>query len=404
MRNNSGFYLSQGFDVLSNNLCKQGFLFVLAFFSTHENHSLVLANVALTVYILPFLFLSYFAGTHAEPRNKRRLIRQLKLLDLLLVSLVALSYAFEAVWLTLLMIALLGCKTAIMTPVKFAYMSERYQGNALLRSNALMQTMSLTCMLIAITSAGFILEQMHHPLEFGYLLIVISVLGLISSGLMQNSQPRHIQHSEPMRVRKLLSEMHEYGLWPNIILVAWFWFISALFVSQFINFIKLELAGSPAIAATALAIVVAGMLSGAVILEWFKPRKLGFVILSGMSLSALTSGIALYAPDDQGVHHISAFFTSGLGLSALLFATGVFATSYIAPAYTRLQHASPSDKVARIMGISSIVNALLICMSTAFAYLILELLELGLQLYFFAIGLINLLFFATLAWWLRKTA
>ena len=82
---NTGFYCSQAFDVLTNNLCKQSFLFVLAYFSTSHSDSLLMANLAITVYIVPFLFISYLAGRHAEHRNKRRLIRLLKGADFVLL-------------------------------------------------------------------------------------------------------------------------------------------------------------------------------------------------------------------------------------------------------------------------------------------------------------------------------
>ncbi len=404
-KNNLGFYLSQGFDVLGNNLCKQGFLFVLAYFSTTQSHSLLLANLAITIYILPFLFLSYLAGRHAEQRNKRRLIRQLKALDLLLLLMITLSYGLEAPWLTLLIIFLLGCKTAVMTPVKFAYMSERYHGNALIRSNAIMQTLSLTCMLVAITSAGFIIGELSHPVYFGCLLLLISLFGLLSSWRMQNSRAVTSNETSQGNIKTILRIMRISGCWPFAILIAWFWLISALFVSQFINFIKLEIDGTPAMAASALAIFITGMLAGAGILEWRKPKSLGFMLLSGGSLSLLTTGIALYQPTTQATLIATDLFDSAIELSLLLFATGTFATAYIAPVYARLQSLAPPDKVARIMGASSVLNALFICASTGIAFVILEVLALTLQPYFLAIGILNAVFFiAVFGWWQHAQA
>ncbi len=394
---NSGFYLSQAFDVLTNNLCKQSFLFVLAYFSASQQSSLLMANLAITVYIVPFLFLSYFAGQHAEPRNKRTLIRILKSVDFLLLGLVTLSYASALPELTLLMIFLLGCKTAYMTPVKFAYMSEKYQGNALLRSNGLMQTLSLTCMLVAITSAGFVIELVHTPVNFGFLLLSLSAVGLLSAACMQNSQP--LTQQEPQQissVRELANRVYRAKLTTPMLAIAWFWFISALFVSQFINFVKMELNGEALAAATALAIFVLGMLSGMALLECFKRHAQHLLFPSALALSALTAGIALYeSPGEMGITHLD-LFRQAAGLSGLLFATGMCATTYVAPLYTQLQGQAPAHLVARIMGLSSFLNAVFIVASTAFAYLTLSLFALSLTQYFVAISLSNTFFFCVI--------
>lgn len=395
---NSGFYLSQAFDVLTNNLCKQSFLFVLAYFSASQISSLLMANLAITVYIIPFLFISYWAGRHAEHRNKRRLIRILKASDLALLTLVTLSYALHLPSLTLVMIFLLGCKTAIMTPVKFAYMSERYNGNALLRSNGLMQTLSLSCMLIAVTSAGFILDFLQSPSTFGVLLLGLSAAGLFSAMCMQDSASQvSPPATETSGFTTMTKRIARSALAPLMWAIAWFWFISAMFVSQFINFVKLELAGTALAAASALGIFVTGMLAGMALLETLKRHFHAALLPSGIMLSILTASIALYdSPSAGGVSHTD-LLDRAAGLSLLLFATGVCATSYIAPLYTRLQSLAPATITARVMGLSSLLNAILIVLSTLFAFVLLQLLALPLTEYFMAISISNLLFFSIYA-------
>ncbi len=404
---NSPFYLTQALDVISNNLCKQGFLLTLAYYAANgDAHSPLLANVMVTVYILPFFFLSYLTGVHTENRNKALCMQGVKLYDLVVIGGVVVSYLIAQIWLTLLMIFLLGCKTAMMTPLKYAYMAEKFEGHSLLRANNLIQSLSLGSILTAMVASGLLMQELDSPVIYSLVLLCLSATGLFTSLKISHASSKTATVSRASDLQKtgFASVFSSAGhLRLHLFAIAWFWFLSASYMTQLINYLKELIGGNPNAISMAFAVFICGMVLGAWIVEGSKKPAIVNAWRAGILLSILCVILGVIHPEtlSQDDSLFALIYRAPL-LCLLLFSTGICAVWFISPLYAELQSKSPKNLVTRIMGISGVLNAGLIVLSTLVAALTLGFFQTSLAMYFVILGLINLGAITALDQWNRR--
>ncbi len=406
------FYLTQALDVINNNLVKYGFLFALAFLplgkAFDQQASLLISNLVATIYIIPFFVVSYWAGSAADTRDKLALIQNIKVLDVLIIFSIFLCFYYSNAVLLLLMIGLLGVKAAAFTPVKFAYMVENFRHNDLVLANGIVQTTSLTGILTAVLCAGLIIGSFESSAIYGALLLFISIIGFVLSRTMSSLERGSSQTSatsmkmlttqkkvalNKRQIRSLFQDMKEAALAIFcLVSIGWFWFLGTSFLTQFMNYVKLQLHGSALLAAMTLSIFVAGMSAGTLFCRKTRwPLRTTFMV-SGLGLSILSYCVAQ--------HNVE---SAGLTLLCVLIAgLGFMSTIFFVPLFTTLQTLSPVNRVASLMGLCSISNACFVVLSSLFALLVLGLFDAGLVHYFGYLSLLNLVFVAGASLWLIK--
>ena len=91
------FFLTQALGAFNDNVFKNAWLLLMAFTATNALpwSTDVTMNLAAGLFILPFLLFSATAGTLADSMCKTRLIRLLKLTEIVLMLLAAVAFYFQ---------------------------------------------------------------------------------------------------------------------------------------------------------------------------------------------------------------------------------------------------------------------------------------------------------------------
>jgi len=406
VKDSYSFFSLQALDVLGNNLCKQGFLLALAYYQFDQTHnSTLMANAMVTLYIIPFFLLSFAMGVFAENRSKVKLMRAVKGFDCIVIAAIVYSYYLEWPYLTLILIACLGAKTAMITPLKYAYMAETFQGNELVRANSLIQGLSLSCILLAMILSGLLMEQTDSTVHYSLILLAISVTGLVLSFSISNrpvnDNPPPSRDEPHPEIKSIRATIERAGVLRfHLVAIAWFWFLSASYMTQLINYLKLLIGGNPATTSVAFSIFIAGMFIGALLAE-----KTRFSVLRSTRYSGLILGgmcLMLASLNNQPIVADTAFSSlvfQSPALACILFVTGIFATWYVTPLYSSIQARAARNTVSKLMGVSGILNACFIVTSTALAFLAFGIFSMELPVYFAALGILNTAIVLLLVHW-----
>ena len=136
------FFGTQFLGALNDNIFRNGLVILITFQGVQilgMGHS-VLANVAAFLFILPFFLFSAIAGQFADKYEKSMLMRRIKLLEIVLMSLAAITLLAHLYPVLLLVLFLMGCQSTLFGPVKYAYLPQKLHTDELIGGNALVES------------------------------------------------------------------------------------------------------------------------------------------------------------------------------------------------------------------------------------------------------------------------
>ena len=147
------FFATQFLGAFNDNVFRNGLIIVVTFqgVSIFGRDSSPPANVACTLFILPFFMFSAIAGQLADKYEKSRLIQIIKTIEIVLMSLAALLFLNDAYAELLFVLFLMGFQSAMFGPVKYAYIPQRLETTELIGGNALVESgtyLAIICGLI----------------------------------------------------------------------------------------------------------------------------------------------------------------------------------------------------------------------------------------------------------------
>ena len=121
------FFVTQFLGALNDNVFRNGLVILVTFQGVlvlNMNHS-QLANVAGALFILPYFLFSATAGQIADKYEKSMLMRRVKLLEIVLMTIAAGALWTEQYTVLLLVLFLMGCQSTLFGPVKYAYLPQQ---------------------------------------------------------------------------------------------------------------------------------------------------------------------------------------------------------------------------------------------------------------------------------------
>jgi MFS family permease len=135
------FFLVQFTGAFNDNLYKNALLLLIAFSATSVFGLAgdMLMNIAAGLFILPFFLFSALAGQIADKYEKSRLIRLLKLAEVLIMA--AGAWALWQGWYEALLVLLfvMGAQSAFFGPVKYSILPQVLRNAELVGGNALVE-------------------------------------------------------------------------------------------------------------------------------------------------------------------------------------------------------------------------------------------------------------------------
>ena len=347
----------------------------------------MLIPLAGALFILPFFFGSATAGELADSHDKSKIIRIIKLTEIVVMAVAAMAVLTGSTWVLLSLLFVMGIEATFFGPLKYAILPDLLGINELLLGNALVEAGTYFAILIG-TIAGMLIATRHGSGAVAWLIVLVAIGAWATSRAIPATQPA----ARDARVewnfvgatwRLMAGARRERTRFRSILGISWFWLVGATYLSQFPTYVRNYLGAGEAVVTLLLTVFSVGVGIGSL---------LGSRILKGRISAGIAPwgalGIALFSIDlwlASPTHTVAAnaalltirgFLAAPMhwrilvDLMVIAAAGGVF----VLPLYALLQTAGDERRTARAIGANNVANAAAMVLS---AIAVIVLLALG---------------------------
>lgn len=396
------FFWTQALGAFNDNAFRNAMVMLVAFQMALPDAQVSLyTNLAPALFILPYFLFSATAGQLAEKFEKTRIIRYVKLFEIVAMTIAAVGFFTHHVSLLLVVLFLMGVHSTVFGPIKYSILPQALDRTELVGGNALVETGTQLAMLVGmIVGNALMLIAGYGTLAASLTTIAIAVVGYLVSrsipdapatapGLRFNWNPL----SETWRVLKITHT--DRAVFNAVLGISWFWFFGTVMIAQLPNYTRHVLAGDGSVNTLVLTLFSLGTGIGSLLCERLSNKRveIGLVPIGAFGLTVFAVDLFFARP---GV-------TPGLSLGWMAFLAapgawrvaldltmiGAFAGFYVVPLFAFVQSRAPRERLSRVIAGNNIVNAVLICIASGFG---IGLTALGLDTptIFLVTGLINI--------------
>lgn len=391
------YFLTQFLGAFNDNVFKNALVILLTYKIVSE-HSSVLVNLAAVIFILPFFLFSPLSGQLADKYEKSRLIRKIKLVEVIIMSLGVLGLWLNSIPALLGVLFLMGTQSAFFGPIKYSILPQHLSRDELMGGNALVEAGTFLAILLGTILGGILASFEHYLLPVSVAILSFSVLGLIVCHFIPPAPPEEpdlVIDRNPLRSGKnifsaLASNQANFY---TVFGISWFWFFGATFLTQIPNFSREYLMGTPYVATLLMAMFSIGIGLGSFISSKLSRGRveLGLVPVGalGMTLCGAYLGM-MDIPLSANTNGIVDMFTDGVYIKALLalLLLAVSGGLFIVPLYAFVQTNTPPEYLSRNIAANNILNALFMVIAGIFAIVCFALGN-SIQSLFFIVAMLN---------------
>ena len=357
-------------------------------------------NLAPALFILPFFFFSATAGQLAEKYEKTRIIRAVKVFEIVAMSIAAWGFFAHHASLLMVVLFLMGLHSTVFGPIKYSILPQALHPQELVGGNGLVETGTALAILFGMMLGGGLMLSGQGPLLASVAVIGIALVGYIASRAIPLASPtapdlriNFNPFTESWRTFRLC--MKQRAVFNSVLGISWFWFFGTALTAQLPVYAETQLGGGSALYLLTLGVFSVGTGIGSLLCEKLSGRtvEIGLVPLGAFGLSAF--GIDLYfarpgiAPhaglDLMGFLHAA----GSLHILADLTLIGVFGGFYLVPLFALVQSRTSRNELSRVIAGNNILNALFIVSAAVFGIVAISVLHWSIPQFFLAIALLN---------------
>lgn len=384
-------FITQFFGAFNDNIFKNAFLIWFIYDASQKLNISAEIMVALAsgLFILPFFLFSALAGQVADKFEKSKLVRIIKIAEILIMSCCFIGFHFANIYLLLLLLFGMGIHSTFFGPIKYSLLPEHLNDDELISGNALIEAGTFLAILLGTIFGGIMIRSHNGVTIISAAVVLFAFIGYTSSRFIpksQTSDPKlKISFNLFAQTWKIIQQARAVNtVWLSILGISWFWFVGATFLSQFPIYTKNLISGDEHIVTLFLAIFSIGVGIGSVTCNKLLKGKIDGRIVPLGSIG-ITIGILIFVTASHfyqssvSLDHLISL-TEFLALSPYswlivfgLFTISVFCGIYIVPLYALMQHKAEGKYVSRVIAANNIFNAgfmvlASIYMTTLFAF------------------------------------
>ncbi|NVC92277.1 MFS transporter [Vibrio natriegens] len=399
------FFVTQCLGALNDNVYKNVLLLMVTYSLIDSLPVSVnlFVNLAAGLFILPFFLFSAHAGAVADSMDKAKLIRRLKLIEVLIMACAATAIMTENALLMLVLLFLTGTQSAYFGPVKYALLPQALKANELVKGNAWVEMGTFLSILIGTLTAGLLLAMPNGTLIASCLVLFLSIMGFISSvniPALPSLSKKKVKFEPISGLKKTLNvAQKQRGIWMSILAISWFWFMGATYLTQFPNFAREHLFADSTVVSLLLALFSIGIATGSWLCQKlsFDHVELGILPFGILGLTLfgldLLWAVPSYNLSPAQYYSVESFISESKHVRVMmdLFFVGVSGGVFIVPLYSFIQSRSNQGECARSIAANNIMNALFMVGSALVSIFVLSILSLSVVELFAIIAVGNFL-------------
>ena len=375
------FFGTQFLGALNDNVFRNGLVTLVTFqgvLVVGMDHT-QLANVAGALFILPFFLFSATAGQLADKYEKSFLMRRIKLLEIVLMTLAAYAFLSEEYSLLLFVLFLMGCQSTLFGPVKYAYLPQQLSTEELLGGNALVEAGTYVAIILGLIIGGLAGD---HPV-LAPCLLVLAIFGYLMSRHIPTTRAvdptlKIDLNAWAVTWRIVGFAREDRSVFLSILGISWFWFFGSAITLQIPAYTLDILQGNKVIATMLLVAFAVGVGVGSLLCERMSGRRieLGLVPFGAIGLSLFAVDLYFTQPFAQtsSVTTVSELLSRPGSWRMLLDLSllGAFGGFYSVPLYALVQKRSKRKHLSRIIAANNIINSIFMVAAALISIAILQ--------------------------------
>lgn len=335
----------------------------------------LLVLVAAGIFILPFFLFSALAGQYADKLEKSAMIRKIKVVEIILMTLATIGLFVENLYLLMAVLFLMGTQSSFFGPLKYGILPDHLEEDELIGGNGLIEMGTFLAILIGTITGGLLIRTTFGIEIVSILLIVMSVVGYLASKKIPKAPGAapdlKLNYNLITETFNILGKAHaKRRVFLSILGISWFWLYGATYLAQFPTFANEVLKSNEEVVTLLLSVFSIGIGAGSLICNKllkgmvtarFVPLASLMMTVFSVDLYFASSNIMVTSPDIVGQLYGAKEFLSSIQnwrVVGDLFGIAVAGGIYIVPLYAIMQTESDGAERSRIIAANNILNAL----------------------------------------------
>ena len=351
----------------------------------HPEKATTIMAIGGTIFVVPFLLFTPYAGNLADRISKRLIIVLVKIVELAIMVLGCIAFMMAVDWPVYGILFLMSTQSAFFGPSKYGIIPELIENDQLSKGNGIVEMLSYIA-IIAGTGLGLTLSKIadSNYSMVATLTIVIAVTGIVTSMLIKRTPPAGgKERASAMPLRDVYRTIAGISSDKNLIMT--------VFASAFFLFIG--------------AFVQMNTLTYGTEMLGLDKEGAGFIFLTsafGIGLGSLLSAKISGRGIEMGLVPVGAFglmatlFAIGLmpatvvGACVVLFTLGLSGGLFIVPVHAFIQYKAPHENLGKVVAASNFVGWVGVLLAAALTYVFSDLLKMSPAQIFVVLGLFTL--------------
>jgi 1-acyl-sn-glycerol-3-phosphate acyltransferase len=374
------FFLTQFFGAFNDNLFRNALVVSITYgAAVAADDAAVLTNLSQGLFILPFFLFSALAGQLADKYEKSRLIRQTRLVEVVLMILAAVALYFGHLPSLFTLIFLLGVLATVFGPLKYSLMPQHLRQSELVGGNALVDSGTFLAILVGTICGGLLVPTSsaehaaggasHANVAAAATMVLIAACTYLCARFIPRAEatdPNLKVNFNPItatwEVIRFASGTRAIFL--SLLGISWFWLVGALILAQLPAYSKDVLGGDKTVFTLLLAAFSIGTALGSLACERLSGHKveIGLVPLGSIGMTVCLIDLYFEHPQAHAAAGVLMSWTQFLAAGGWDVALdcaliGLFGGLFIVPLYALILSRSVESHRARIIACNNILNA-----------------------------------------------
>lgn len=397
------FFITQSLGAFNDNLFKQSLILAILYKLSLEGDRSIWVNLCALLFILPFFLFSALAGQFGEKFAKDRLIRAIKLAEIVIMAIGATGFVTHHLELMLVALFAMGTHSALFGPVKYSILPQALREEELVGGNGLVEMGTFLAILAGTIGAGVLMSSSQYAVLAAAGVVGTAVLGYLASRWIPRAAAAAPQMKLDWNIFKQSWLTLRLGLGQtpavsrSIVGNSWFWFVGAIYLTQIPAYAKDWLHGDETVVTLVLTLFSVGIAIGSLLCERFSGRKVEIGLVPFGSFGLTVFGLLWWwHSGDVPAGAVPHDWLALLGMSQAwwimlsIVGLGIFGGFYIVPLYALIQARTPEDQRARVIAANNILNALFMVVSAIVTIVLLSVAKLSIPQLFLVVSLLNI--------------
>ncbi len=369
-------FVTQFLGALNDNLFKNALVILIIYKTADAAAGQILVTVAAGLFIIPYFLFSALAGQLADKYEKSRLIRYIKLWEVVIMAAASISFFFDWHNGLLAILFLMGVQSAFFGPLKYSILPDHLKAEELIGGNGLVEAGTFLAILIGLIAGNMLILTAFGVEAVTASLMSVALLGWAASLAIPKAGPAEpglrINPNFMAETFRLIGyTASDRRIFLIILGISWFWLVGATFLAQFPAFVKNILFGNEEIVTLFLTLFSIGIAIGSVLCNRLLKGELSakYVPLGALGISVFVFDLYLassgYERSGEELIGAVAFLSQPgnwrivIDLLGLAISGGIF----IVPLYALMQKLSDVRYRARVIAGNNVMNALFMVVS-----------------------------------------